>query len=102
MEEAFLGTKLRKLNRFSLNKGGEYMKLPSQDSSTGRGLKTAAQSIIGFIIGLFVVVWAVPGVPTTVINYVHNNFLQVLLIIGIPSGITSFVWNFFRKDIPNY
>lgn len=76
--------------------------LPSQDSSTGRAGKTALQAVLGFVIGLFVVVWGVPGVPEAVIDYVKNNAVQILLLVGVPSGLVSFVWNFFRKDIENY
>ena len=76
--------------------------LPDQDSATGRGLKTAVQSIFGFIVGLCVVIWAVPGVPEAIISYVQHNIVQVLLMVGVPSGLTSFVWNFLRKDVKNY
>jgi hypothetical protein len=78
------------------------MKLPNQDSATGRALKTAAQAAIGFVTGLAFVVWAVPGVPEAVINYVKDNIVQVMIFVGVPSGITSFVWNLFRKDVRNY
>ncbi len=78
------------------------IRLPQQDSSTGRAIKTFLQALIGFAIGLVLVVWAVPGVPEAVVQYVQNNFVQVLLTAGIPAGITSFVWNLSRKNIPNY
>lgn len=82
------------------------MKLPSQDSATGRGIKTFIQAVGGFIVGLVVTVWAVPGVPQAVINYVQQNAAQVLLTIGLPvavsTGVISFIWNFLRKDVKNY
>lgn len=78
------------------------MRLPSQDSSTGRALKTAVQAVIGFAIGLLIVVWNVPGVPYAVQNYIQGHIVEVLLAIGLPAGLTSLVWNFFRKDVPDY
>lgn len=78
------------------------IKLPKQDSATGRGLKTAAQAMIGFTVGLVAVVWAVPGVPQAVLDYVQNNAIQVLLLVGVPSGLTSFIWNLLRKNVKTY
>lgn len=76
--------------------------LPSQDSAVGRALKTFVQAIVGFIIGLAITVWAVPGVPDAIWEYVRGNFVQVLLTVGVPSGLTSLVWNLLRKNIKNY
>lgn len=76
--------------------------LPSQDSATGRGLKTFVQSIVGFLVGLIVTVYAVPGVPTAVIAYTQAHLLELLLIVGVPSGLISLLWNLVRKDIPTY
>lgn len=76
--------------------------LPTKDSATSRGIKTAVQAIIGLIVGLLVTVWAVPGVPHVVINYIQSNFIQVLLSVGIPSGLASWIWNAFRADLPKY
>lgn len=78
------------------------MKLPQQDSSTGRAIKTAVQAMIGFVAGLIVVVWGVPGVPETVLGYVQQHLVEVLIIVGVPSGLTSFAWNLMRKDVKNY
>lgn len=82
------------------------LNLPSQDSATGRGLKTFVQALIGFVVGLFITVWAVPGVPEAVGNYVQANIGEVLLTIGLPiavsTGLVSLVWNIFRKKVPNY
>lgn len=78
------------------------MRLPSQDSATGRAVKTAVQAAFGFIVGLVAVVWAVPGVPHAVVNYAETNFVQMLLFVGMPAGLTSLVWNLLRKEVPNY
>lgn len=81
-------------------------KLPSSDSATTRGLRTIVQAFIGFIIGLGVAIWAVPGVPAAVTSYVQGNLPQLLLMVGVPvaisSGLISFIWNFFRKGVKNY
>lgn len=78
------------------------MRLPNQDSAIGRAGKTAIQAVVGFSIGLVIVVWAVPGVPDAVWNYIQGNLVQVLLSVGLPAGVTSLVWNLFRKDVKNY
>lgn len=77
-------------------------RLPSNDSATGRGLKTAFQAMVGFVIGLATVIWAVPGVPEAVMSYMQDNLSSVLLMVGASSGVVSFIWNLFRKDVPNY
>jgi len=76
--------------------------LPSQDSATGRAIKTFIQALIGAFIGLVAAVWAVPTVPETVVSYLAINFVPILLTIGVPAGLTSLVWNLLRKNIPNY
>lgn len=78
------------------------MKLPTQDSATGRAIKTAVWSISGFVIGLFVTVWAVPGVPNAVVQYAQQNWAQIALTIGIPSGVASFIFNYLRPTVKNY
>ena len=83
------------------------MNLPSQDSATGRGIKTIVQTMVGFAVGLGIAIWQVPGVPDVIMNYLQNNFAQVLLTIGLPvalsSGITSFLWNLIlRKSVKTY
>lgn len=78
------------------------MNLPSQDSATGRGIKTAVQAIIGSIVGLLVTVWGVPGVPDAVLDFLQKNWLQLALLVGLPSGATSFIWNYFRSNVKNY
>lgn len=78
------------------------VRLPTQDSSTGRAVKTFVQAIIGFVVGLLVTVWAVPGVPHAVLDYLQKNFLQIALLFGVPSGLSSFIWNWLRSDVKNY
>ena len=82
------------------------LRLPSQDSATGRGIKTGLQSILGFVftfaVGLVLTVWGVKGVPEAIMAYIQTNFLQVLVTIGVPSAVAGFIWNYFRPNIPNY
>lgn len=73
----------------------------SPDSAVARAIRTFFQAFIGFVFGLLVVIWAVPGVPHAVIDYVSANWVQLALDLGIPSGVASFIWNLLRKDVPN-
>lgn len=83
------------------------IKLPTQDSSTGRGLKTTIQAgagtlIVTAIINLLVSVWNVPGVPDVVLSWLQENIFKIAGSIGVSSGIVAFLWNLPRRDIPNY
>lgn len=83
------------------------LRLPKQDSATGRGLKTAAQAGIGTLVlsalmTLAVNVWNVPGVPDVVIEWVKSNAIQIAVAVGLPSGIVGVLWNLPRKNVPNY
>ena len=74
------------------------MRLPSQDSATGRAVKTAFQSIVGLLITLI----AIPGVPEALTTYAREHTLPFLVFVGVPAGVVSFVMNFVRKDVSNY
>lgn len=83
------------------------MNLPSQDSATGRGLKTTAQAGIGTLLltglaKLAVDVWNVPGVPEIVVKYLQDNLILIASAVGISSGLTAFVWNLFRPRVETY
>lgn len=82
------------------------MKLPNQDSATGRGVKTAVQAFISALIvfstGFIGVIQSVPGCSEAVVGFLQDNAVQYALLLGIPAGIVAFVMNFFRKDIKNY
>lgn len=62
-----------------------------------KGVRTGIQAIIGSLIGLVAVVWAVPGVPEAVIEYAKSNWLPILLTIGFPSGLVAYVQNKLGK-----
>lgn len=64
-----------------------------KNSAVGKGVRTAFQAMAGLVVGLVVVVWAVPGVPEVVTNYLVNNALQVLLVVGVPSGAVAYLQN---------
>lgn len=65
-----------------------------------RGWRGLYQSAIGAVIGLFVAVWGVPGVPETVVNYAQNNFLPLLItaimLIGVPTAVVGFIQNYLE------
>lgn len=76
---------------------------PTLNSATGRGLVTAAQVLVTFMIGLALAVWQVPGVPKAIEDFVWNNGPTLLAALGVSSaigtGLISFLWNFiFRKS----
>lgn len=73
----------------------------TKDGAIARGLRTAAQAIIGLVVGLVVVVWQVPGVPEAVTQYLQDNIIKLALAVGIPSGLAGYVWNLLRSDISN-
>lgn len=54
-----------------------------------KGFRTALQALGGFIVGLAVVVWAVPGVPDAVTQYLLENWLGVISSLGLSTGIFS-------------
>lgn len=80
--------------------------LPSQDSATGRSLKSGvyatASALVVFGTGVLHVINGVPGCSEALINYIQANALQLALMIGVPAGLFSFVVNYFRKGVKNY
>lgn len=68
-------------------------------TSVVKGLRTAAQAIVGALVGLVIVVWAVPGVPSAVINYLSTNAVELLVSVGLPSGLVSWAWNVYEAKI---
>lgn len=72
----------------------------NSDTAFMRGVRTAIQAAIGFIVGLVITVWAVPGVPAAVSAYVAGHWIQLALTMGLPSGAAAFIWNAMRKDVP--
>lgn len=62
-----------------------------------KGVRTALQAIVGALVGLVLVVWAVPGVPEAVTEYAKTNAVPLLLAIGIPSGIVAWIQNRLGK-----
>ena len=62
-----------------------------------KGVRTGIQAIIGAVIGLITVVWAVPGVPEAVVQYLQANWFLILLGIGVPSGLVAWIQNRLGK-----
>ena len=58
-----------------------------------KGVRTAVQAVVGALVGLVLVVWAVPGVPEAVVAYLSDNAITVMLAVGVPSGIVAWVQN---------
>jgi hypothetical protein len=74
----------------------------NSDTAVWRGVRTAIQAMIGFVVGLVGTVWAVPGVPAAVNHYVEHNVITLALAVGIPAGIAGFIWNALRKGVKTY
>ena len=68
-----------------------------KNTPVAKGVRTALQAVVGVVIGLVAVVWAVPGVPEAVIAYLQDNLVQVLLLVGLPSGFVSYLQNKLGK-----
>jgi hypothetical protein len=68
------------------------MNLLTGGSITVRSIRTALQALAGFTVGLFVTIWAVPGVPEATIQYVTDNALKGLIAGGVSSGVITFAW----------
>jgi hypothetical protein len=62
-----------------------------------KGVRTAFQAMLGSLLGLIAVVWAVPGVPEAVVAYLQANWLPILLTIGVPSGLVAWLQNRLGK-----
>lgn len=62
-----------------------------------KGIRTALQAMVGVLVGLVAVVWAVPGVPEAVIEYLRSNVIEVAVLVGIPSGVVAWIQNAIGK-----
>jgi len=76
----------------------------TKDSATARGIKTALQALVTFLVGLVIVVFNVPGVTDAIVMYSKQHFIEVVVAFGVPfsvgTGLTSFLYNvLFRKDV---
>lgn len=83
------------------------VRLPTTDSSTGRGIKTGIQSILGTLVvlgvGLILAIKGVPGCPDAIINFAEQNFATIAGSIGLSSGLISFLYNLiFRSSVQTY
>jgi hypothetical protein len=80
------------------------LRLPETDSAAFRGLVTALQTFITFLIGLLLTIFQVPGVSKAAGDYILFYGPNVLFSLGIPlvigAGLVSFFYNFlFRRGM---
>ena len=85
----------------------EGLRLPDKDTSTWRGLITAAQGFVAALPALAVGLWtattAVPGCSEAIVNFIKDNIVLIAGGFGVSSGAVSFLFNVFvRKDVKNY
>lgn len=82
------------------------LRLPNQDSATGRSLKTGAFAVVGSLVvfgsGFLRVLNGVPGCTDAVIGFLQDNAGTLALYVGVPAGALSYGFNFFRKNVKNY
>lgn len=71
----------------------------NKNTPRAKGVRTFLQSIPGFVIGLVVTVWAVPGVPEAVKTYVLDNGVELLLILGLTSALSTGIISFFQNKV---
>jgi hypothetical protein len=73
--------------------------MPKLDKNTpvGKGIRTGLQSIVGFITGLGLAIWGVPGVSEVAVAFILDNGVELALTFGISSGLVSFIQNYFGK-----
>lgn len=74
-------------------------KITNKHTADGKGFRTAYQSIVGFVIGLFVVVWAVPGVPDAVGQYVLSNWFSLASVLGLSTGVFAGIAAFIQNRL---
>lgn len=70
------------------------MRLPTKDSATWRGLVTAVEATVAFILAIL----TVPGVAEVIRDFNQEIFVLIPTI----TFILNFVRNYLRKDVANY
>lgn len=76
-------------------RGGVHMK----NTVLGKGLRTAVQAFVAFVVGLIVTVLHVPGVPEAIGTYVSGHLMDVLVMVGLPFAITSGIVAFIQNKV---
>lgn len=61
----------------------------NKNTPTAKGIRTAYQAIVGFVVGLVITIWAVPGVPDAVTGYLMDNWVMLIASLGLTTGIFS-------------
>lgn len=70
-----------------------------KNTPTAKGVRSVLQAIAGFMIGLVVTVWAVPGVPEAVKDYMLNNGVSLLLVLGFSSAVVTGLVSFIQNKV---
>lgn len=71
----------------------------NKSTPQAKGIRTGLQAIAGFVVGLFAVVWAVPGVPEVVSQYLLDNWLMVVASFGISTGIFAGIASWLQNRL---
>lgn len=86
------------------------LRLPSQDSTTGRSLKSgfygAVAAVVTFLVTLWGVIHGVPGCADVIVQYAREHWLELAIqlgaAIGLQTGALSFIVNSFRPSVKQY
>lgn len=65
----------------------------NKNTPAAKGIRTAYQVVVAFVVGLVAVIWAVPGVPEAVVGYFREYGIQTVLGAGAASGVASYLQN---------
>lgn len=72
------------------------------DTALVRGVRTVIQVFGGTVVGLFVAIWQVPGVPQATTAYLTQHLIDIAASIGVSSGLIAFLWNAARPSVKNF
>lgn len=82
------------------------MDLPDKNTATRNSFEVFLKAGVGFIVGLVLAIWAVPGVPDAITAYLLDNWMQVALTVGLPSalgtGLVNLILDWQKKGLRNY
>lgn len=62
-----------------------------------KGIRTAIQALAAFVVGLFVTVWAVPGVPDAITQYLLAHWMELVASLGLSTGLAAGILSFIQN-----
>lgn len=71
--------------------------MAKQLSTKERSIRTGIQAVLSLVIGLFVTVWSVQGVPTAVFDYLSSQTAVLFGTTGVAGLVIGYLMNKGRK-----